>query len=339
MTPALETRALAVGYRGRPAILSNIDLAAEPGEIICLLGPNGIGKSTLMRTLAHMQPALAGQVLIGGSDISLMPRTELAKKVAVVLTERLSIGAMPAFRLVELGRYPHSNWSGLLSERDRDIVQRAIEAVGAQHLAHRDINELSDGERQRIMIARALAQQPAVLLLDEPAAFLDVSARVEMMAVLRRLARQQQVAVVLSSHDLELSLRSADTIWLIDGARRLYIGAPEDLLADGSIAAAFSTPHIAFSARDRSFRLLTPPHASAHVDGPSAALARTVLEREGFAIAPTPAEAQLSVTADGTAWQAQSPHGHGRGKSFAELARFTRQYAETAIPLQPDRQK
>lgn len=336
MTPALETRDLAIGYRKRPAILGNIDLRAEPGEMVCLLGPNGIGKSTLMRTMARMQPALAGAVFIGGADIVRMSRAALARQVAVVLTERLTIGAMPAFRLVELGRHPHSNWSGLLSDTDRDIVQQAIEAVGARHLAHRDVTELSDGERQRFMIARALAQEPAVLLLDEPAAFLDIAARVEMMAMLRRLARERSVAVILSSHDLELSLRAADTIWLIDGGGRMHVGAPEDLLASGSIADAFSTPNIAFSSSDRSFKMLTHASFGAYVGGTDAGLARTVLEREGFAILPSPDAARLTITAEGAHWEACGPGGRAAGRSFAELARFARRYIENAAPSQPE---
>ncbi|WP_449394873.1 ABC transporter ATP-binding protein [Devosia riboflavina] len=205
MSHLLETHDLTVGYRSRGqtrAVLRDINVQVAPGGLVCLLGVNGIGKSTLMRTLARMEPALAGSVEINGTDITRMSQYDLARHVAVVLTERVAIGSMPAFKLVELGRYPHVGWSGTLSGADREIVRDAIVAVGAEHLAHREITELSDGERQRIMIARALAQRPAVLLLDEPAAFLDVSARVEMIATLRKLAREQNVAVILSSHDL-----------------------------------------------------------------------------------------------------------------------------------------
>jgi iron complex transport system ATP-binding protein len=332
MTPALQTHELAVGYRGRPAILSNIDITVEPGEMVALLGVNGIGKSTLMRTLARMQPALAGSVHIMGHDITHMSKYDLARNVAVVLTERVAIGAMSACQLVELGRYPHVNWSGRLSDTDRDIVRDAIAAVGGQHLAHRDIAELSDGERQRIMIARALAQRPAVLLLDEPAAFLDVSARVEMIAMLRQLARERHVAIILSSHDLELSLRTADTIWLIAGNGQMHIGAPEDLLADGSVAAAFSGPNILFSADERTFKLRRHPHGKAFVTGANAQLAQAALEREGFAMASSPEEAQFVVTMDVQGWQTPD----GRGKTFAELARFARQ--KLAAPHQPEHQ-
>lgn len=332
MNQILETRDLAVGYRHRGqtrTVLSHINVQVAPGELVCLLGVNGIGKSTLMRTLARMEPALAGAVAINGTDITRMSQYDLARHVAVVLTERVAIGSMPAFKLVELGRYPHVGWSGLLSEADREIVRDAIVAAGAEHLAHREITELSDGERQRIMIARALAQRPSVLLLDEPAAFLDVSARVEMVATLRLLAREQNVAVILSSHDLELSLRMADTIWLIDGAGRMHIGAPEDLLADGSIGAAFSGPRIAFSAGERTFKIRKHPHGKVFVDGAGegARLAQTVIEREGFEIAQSPDGALLMVTMKASGWEARGRTGNSNGSTFAELARLVRQEA------------
>lgn len=255
MSAVLTTRDLAVGYRRRPPVLADINVSVKPGEVVCVLGVNGIGKSTLLRTLAGMQKPLAGTVTLAGADLATLTRHDIARAVAVLLTDRIAIGALPAYRLVELGLYPHVSWTGALSEADRKSVADAIAAVGARHLAHRDVNELSDGERQRIMIARALAQRPALLLLDEPAAFLDVLARVEMMAMLRRLARDQGVAVVMSSHDLELSLRTADTIWLIDKGGRVHAGAPAFLLADGSIEAAFSSAQVVFHPGERSFEL------------------------------------------------------------------------------------
>lgn len=326
MTPALRTRDLAVGYSRQPAVLSQIDLAVVPGELVCLLGINGIGKSTLMRTLARMQPPLGGSVEVDGQDIARMGQADLARKVAVVLTERVAIGAMRAYELVALGRYPHVGWAGQLSGTDRDIVAATIAAVGAQHLAQRDINELSDGERQRILIARALAQRPTVLLLDEPSAFLDVSARVEIMAMLRRLAREQQVAVVLSSHDLELSLRTADTLWLVDREGAMHVGAPEDLLEDGSVAGVFSGPDVVFSTQERSFKIRGHGVARAFVFGPEqrADLARSVLEREGFSVVAEDAAAQLKVAVGDSGWEGRGTHGDGHGSSFAELALFAR---------------
>ncbi|PXA90862.1 ABC transporter ATP-binding protein [Nostoc sp. 3335mG] len=330
MTAVLETRSLAVGH-GKRVVLGGIDVRVAPGEVVFLLGSNGIGKSTLLRTLARTQPPLAGSILIENRDIARMPRHDLARAVAIVLTERVAVGAMPAYRLVELGRYPHVGWSGSLTDRDRAVVQGAIDAVGAGSLAHRDIGELSDGERQRIMIARALAQEPALLLLDEPAAFLDIAARVETIATLRRLARGTGVGIVLSSHDLDLSLRAADTIWLLDGAGCLRIGAPEDLLADGSLAAAFSGPAVRFDDAARGFRLREEPLGTAFVEGApdAAALARSVLEREGFGPAASAARADAIVSVTGTGWAAQAGTAAGHGEKFASLAVFLRALAKT----------
>lgn len=337
MSSALKTQNLTVGYRHRSqtrAVLSDLNLSVAPGELVALLGVNGIGKSTILRTLSRMQPALAGSIEINGADIGAMSQYDLARHIGVVLTERVAIGAMPAYRLVELGRYPHSNWSGLLTADDRQIVADAIAAVGAQNLAHREVDELSDGERQRIMIARALAQRPTVLLLDEPSAFLDVSARVEITAMLGRLARDQGVAIIMSSHDLELSLRTSDTIWLVTKDGQLRSGAPEDLLADGSIAAAFSGPSVTFSAGERSFSIAVQPHGAAYLEGTgdSAAMAKSVLEREGFALTPTPDAALVSITTSPAGWTADAAGTRQSGTTFAALASFLRQLTEKSQP-------
>lgn len=159
--PALQTHNLAVGYRQRwrrTVVLSDLNLTVRPGELVCLLGPNGIGKSTLLRTISKIQAPLAGSIALDGVSLRDLGQIDLARCLGVVLTERVTIGALPAYRLVELGRYPHLGWSGRLSDRDDEVVRWAIAAVRAQHLAGRDSSELSDGERQRIMIARALAQ-------------------------------------------------------------------------------------------------------------------------------------------------------------------------------------
>lgn len=334
MTALLETRDLEVGHgkgRKRRSVLSGINIAVAPGEMVCLLGPNGVGKSTLMRTLARAQPALSGSVLIDGKDAALMSQADLARKVGVVLTERIAIGAMPASRLVELGRYPHVNWAGQLSAADRTIVRDAIFAVGAAQLAHRDINELSDGERQRFMIARALAQNPAILLLDEPAAYLDVSGRVEMIAMLRHLAREKNIAVILSSHDLDLSLRTADTIWLIDGRGRFQRGAPEDLLADGSLTSVFSGPNVEFSVAERSFKIKTHPRGTALLKGVDerSGLGQSVLEREGYNLVSASENPDLAVWVHKGGWTARRGKIEAQGSTFAELALFSRQQLET----------
>ena len=243
----LRTAGLSVGYRKRRAgriVMQNLDLGVRPGELVCLLGQNGVGKSTLLRTIARMQPPLAGTIEVGGVAIDRLNHFDLARRIGIVLTERILVGALSARRVVELGRYAHVGWFGGLGARDRHVVEWAIDAVGAQSFASDDVGTLSDGERQRIMIARALAQEPLLLLLDEPTAFLDPPSRVELMTLLRRLARDEHLAVVVSSHDLELTLRVADTLWLMTPGKDLCVGAPADLVSNGSIETAFGVPSL-----------------------------------------------------------------------------------------------
>jgi iron complex transport system ATP-binding protein len=233
--PLLTSR-LTVGYRTRrsvSALLEGLDLRVERGEVVCFIGPNGIGKSTLLRTLAAMQPPLSGRVEIGGCDVSRASRLDLARRLGVVLTDRPPVGSLAARRVVELGRYPHSGWSGALGPRDRRAVDWALDACGAAHLAGREYGRLSDGERQRIMIARALAQEPAVLLLDEPTAFLDAPSRIDVMALLRRLSRDRGLAILMSTHEVELAVRTADRIWLATPDRRLLTGPPASVVGTG----------------------------------------------------------------------------------------------------------
>ena len=172
LEPILETADLAIGYsvRRRPprVVAERVDLKLYPGELVCLLGPNGAGKSTLLRTLAGMQPPLRGGVRVAGADPYRLPPRELARRLGVVLTDRAEVGALSVRALVALGRYPYTDWTGRLTPQDETVIDRALAAVGIAAFAPRPVNELSDGERQKVMIARALAQEPKLLLLDEP---------------------------------------------------------------------------------------------------------------------------------------------------------------------------
>jgi iron complex transport system ATP-binding protein len=327
---ALRTQDLAVGYRTRRTrrvVLERVNLTAHAGELVCVLGPNGIGKSTLLRTLARMQPALWGTVELGGTNLHAMSQSELARRLGVVLTDRVAVDALSVRRIVELGRYPHCGWFGGLADHDREVVEWAIDAVGAQHLAARDFSRLSDGERQRVMIARALAQEPVLLVLDEPTAFLDVSSRVELIGLLRQLTRSGQLAAVSSTHDLELALRTADVVWLVMPGGELLTGAPEDVVLAGGIAHAFEGRQIRFYPGERSFRLASGDCGTARVQGGGlrAAMARAVLEREGYS---TPAETDdgcdVAVSVDDVGWRASAHEGVRAGSDFASLAAFLR---------------
>ena len=335
--PLLQAQHLAVGYhrrRHRQSVLSNLNLVVERGEFACLLGPNGIGKSTLLRTLAGLQAPLAGRVAIDGRDIGGIRAFDRARLIAVVLSDRISVGALQARQMVALGRYAHGGWNGRMSAEDAAMVDRALEAVGATHLADRDCRELSDGEKQKLNLARALAQEPALIILDEPTAFLDIAARVELIALLRQLAREQDLAVVASTHDLDLALRTADTVWLVDRKRQLRSGTPEDLIVQDAFGAAFSsdrtssTPSICASAFVAATRL---PHSCAVRHRP-ARLAATLLEREGFRIATAtePATLIIDVSSDGARWHAAGGPEELSGTSFAALAAFARRHATDA---------
>ncbi|MGH9369944.1 MAG: ABC transporter ATP-binding protein, partial [Vicinamibacterales bacterium] len=274
-----------------------------------------------------MQPVLWGHVELSGVDIASMAQTELARRLGVLLTERVLIDALPARRIVELGRYPHSGWFGRVADGDRRVVDWAIDAVGARHLAERDLSRLSDGERQRIMIARALAQEPVVLILDEPTAFLDMPSRVELMALLRQLTRDDDLAVVVSTHDLELALRTADVLWLVMPGGELITGAPEDVIVSGGIAQAFEGRQLRFQSEARSFGLLTGESGTASVRGAGlhAAMARAVLEREGYATAAgVNGECDLLIDAHVAGWRASAGDGEHAGPDFASLAAFLR---------------
>jgi iron complex transport system ATP-binding protein len=267
-------------------------------------------------------------VEIGGTDVRRLGPAELARVVGVVLTERISVGALSARRVVELGRYPHLGWWGRLDDGDRAAVHSALEASGALRMAERDINELSDGERQRVLIARALAQEPQVLLLDEPTAFVDVPSRVELMGLLRSLAAEKGLAVIVSTHDLELALRLADTIWLVEKGGRIGVGCPEDLVLSGRLAKTFEARGIRFRAEERAFRLVSGNRGRVEVTGQGLLrdLALAVLERQGYSVEPGGGPVQLSVAiaTETPDWEAEAEGGSVRGSGFESLARFAR---------------
>jgi iron complex transport system ATP-binding protein len=325
----LRTHELAVGYRTRRArrvVLERVNVAVATGELVCLLGANGIGKSTLLRTLAGMQPALAGRVELNSRDTRSLTSMEVARDLGVVLTDRAAIDGLTSRRVIELGRYPHIGWFGRMSAVDRGIVDATIDAVGIAHLALREVGRLSDGERQRVMIARALAQQPVLLMLDEPTAFLDLPSRAELMSLLRDLTRRDRVSVVVSTHDLELALRVADVVWLVMPGGELANGAPEDVMLSGAIAEAFEGHRLRFHLADRAFRLLTGHRGDAMVRGCGvrATLAAAVLEREGYSVVVNGGPAAVEVEVNDTGWTAFDQRASVQGANFGSLAAFLR---------------
>ena len=232
---------LQIGYRsnkGTHVVAESITAAIRQGELTCLLGENGVGKSTLLRTLAGFMPPLSGTISMGGRSLEELTPRQLARTVGVVLTERLDVQQMLVTELVAMGRSPYTDFWGRLDDDDWQAVDEAIRLVGIDALRRRQVNTLSDGERQKAMIAKALAQQTPIIYLDEPTAFLDYPSKAEMLLLLRRICREAQKTVFLSTHDLELALQVADTVWLMEHGGTLHIGSPRQL-ADAGILGRF----------------------------------------------------------------------------------------------------
>ena len=319
----LQTRGLCIGYapRRRPhnAVASDLEVELLEGELVCLLGPNGAGKSTLMRTLAGLQKPLAGEVLLQGRQLHGLTEGERARHLGLVLTERVDTGNLSVHALVALGRHPHTGWYGRLTPADEKVVRWAIAAVGAGELAARCVGELSDGERQKVMIARALAQEPAVLLLDEPTAFLDLPRRAEILQLLRRLAGDGDRAVLLSTHDLDLALRCADRLWLLPPGGPLQTGAPEDLVLSGAFQEAFAD--MEFDPAKGSFQLEQEWEGEVGLagDGLEAQWTARALERAGFRVRRrrgTHPRVEIIHDEEGASWRLHSAKG---GRIFGTL--------------------
>ncbi|MDR3187979.1 MAG: ABC transporter ATP-binding protein, partial [Prevotellaceae bacterium] len=230
--PAIALSDLRIGYAARGAareVFPAFSAAADRTELVALLGRNGLGKSTLLRTVTGLQPPLDGAVYILQKNIRAYPLRTLATLVSYVSTDNVKVGNLKVFDLVSLGRYPYTGWFGTLSQKDREVIMHALALVGMEAYAWRDAARLSDGERQRVMIARALAQDTPIMVLDEPTAFLDLPNRYEVVLLLKRLAQEQRRAVLFSTHDMSIALQLADRVWVMcDG--EFHQGDPQALM-------------------------------------------------------------------------------------------------------------
>jgi iron complex transport system ATP-binding protein len=237
-TPSLSLRHLKVGYGGQQktvCLFEDLNLSLYAGQLVCFMGPNGIGKSTLMRTIAGLQKPLSGKIHFHQFD----EKQSVSRLISVVLTHKIVAFNMTVFEIVAFGRYPYLKWNVSLSPMDEDIINRSIAQVHIEHLAEKKVQELSDGQLQMVMIARALAQDTPIVLLDEPTAHLDLNNRVEIMKLLRRICRETNKAIMVSTHELDLALQVADSIWLTDLERNILTGIPEDLVLSGAFDAIF----------------------------------------------------------------------------------------------------
>ena len=249
----IELRHLTVGYE-RKTVLSDINQTLNPGRMVCLLGVNGVGKSTILRTLAGFLPPLSGKVFIDGRDLTTFTLPQRSKVVSVVLTERFDVPYMKVIDLVGMGRSPYTGFFGTLTSEDEAIVGEAIEMVGIGSLAERTVDTLSDGERQKALLAKALAQQTPIILLDEPTAFLDFHAKVSTLRLMLQLAHEMGKTIFLSTHDVEMAIQLSDALWVVqDGS--IKAGTTDMLTADGTLPRFLQAEGITYDTKDHTLRI------------------------------------------------------------------------------------
>ena len=249
----IKLQHLTVGY-GEKAVLSDINQVLNAGQMVCLLGSNGVGKSTILRTLAGFLPPLSGNVLIDGRNLPSLSLSERSKAVSVVLTERVEVPYMKVVDLVGMGRSPYTGFFGTLTKEDRNIVDEAIEMVGISNLAERTIDTLSDGERQKALLAKALAQQTPIILLDEPTAFLDFHAKVSTLRLMLKLAHETNKTIFLSTHDVEMAIQLSDELWIVQDGQ-ISTGTTASLTQSGILGRFLQDEGISFDEKELTLKI------------------------------------------------------------------------------------
>ena len=302
----IRLRDLSIGYPDKhntKRVAEHLNASIHSGELTCLLGTNGVGKSTLLRTLSAFQPPLGGTIDLLDRPLSTYDDRQLATVIGVVLTEKSDIRNMTVEELVGLGRSPYTGFWGTLKEGDRKIVHEAIARVRIEPLTQRMVHTLSDGERQKVMIAKALAQETPIIFLDEPTAFLDFPSKVEVMQLLHNLTHTLQKTVFMSTHDLELALQIADKIWLMDRTNGIAIGTPEDLSLEGKLSSFFSRKGITYDTETGFFRIDTDYRREIHLHGHGSryAMVRKALQRNGIRADRHVADDSLHIDTTGSA--------------------------------------
>lgn len=282
----LSIKDLTIGY-GKREVMSNLNLNASAGKLISLIGRNGYGKSTLLRTIAGLQPALSGKIEIDGLDVTKISDRQRSLLLSLVLTERIEVDSLSVFDLVALGRYPYTSWNGKLGTEDTAIVDEALRQVGIEHLRDKMLSHTSDGERQRAVIAKALAQSTPLVLLDEPTSHLDLANRIDIVLLLRDLAHKTGKTFILSTHELDLAIKMSDKVWLMQKGG-IVEGVPEDLLLEGIFQKSFQSNAFNFDTEDGHYQIISKNGGSSFVAiagdnyGERAKWLRRALTRQGI---------------------------------------------------------
>jgi len=307
--PFLQLSHVSIGYPApkRPTIVqSDLSLSAFEGELIALIGKNGCGKSTLLRSIASLQPIYQGVIALNGENLSAITPKRRARLLSVVLTEQQSVASFTVRELISIGRDPYTGWLGSLTEEDNRIISQAVEMTYLQGFEERNIHELSDGERQRVFIARALAQNTPVILLDEPTSHLDLPNRINILLLLQKLARETGKTIFISTHELETAMQVADKLWLMEKEKGVTVGVPEDMVLNGSFDTVFSHPSYEFDKEYGSFivqkqldKIITT--SVQHPNGLMARWTTKALSRKGYRITPD-APIELFVDEENRCW-------------------------------------
>lgn len=288
----LKIRNLKIGYQSggkRVVVQDNLQLTANKGELIALIGRNGCGKSTLLRSMSWLQPILEGNIEIEGEDLSKITPKKRAQLISIVLTDQRAEASFNVRELISIGRDPYTGWLGSLTENDNKIIDQAIEMTNLQGYEDRNIQELSDGERQRVFIARALSQDTPIILLDEPTSHLDLPNRINILLLLQRLARDTNKTIFISTHELETAMQVADKIWLMEKQNGVTVGVPEDMVLEGTFDTVFSHSNYDFDKEYGSFvvKKNLDKHITTVVENPNSLMSRwttKALSRRGYHI-------------------------------------------------------
>jgi iron complex transport system ATP-binding protein len=295
----LSLDSLSIGYtsgRKRNPLLYPLNASAFKGELVSVIGRNGIGKSTMLRTITGLQPSLGGSVYISGRNIREFSRMELAQKVGFISTEIVKVTNMSVYQLVSLGRFPYTNWLGKIDKIDHEIIMDSIEKTGMIDLFNRNISELSDGERQRAMVARVLSQDTEIMIMDEPTAFLDIRSKYEIVHLMHELTRQRGKTIIFSTHDLNIAISQSDKIWLaLD--EKLNEGAPEDLMIAGSFENLFDSAIVGFCSKDGSFSFRGNERGNIFIkgNGNSRYWTERAIIRAGYSVSEEPGNLIIEV--------------------------------------------
>jgi iron complex transport system ATP-binding protein len=308
----LSFKGLEIGFTSgklRHILLPPLNGSAGKGELIAVIGKNGIGKSTLLRTFAGLQALLAGELTMEGKSIAEYSRIQLSAKIGYISTEIIKVSNMKVYDLVSLGRFPHTNWLGRIDTVDHNMIMEAISKTGMSEFMNRPITELSDGERQRAMVAMVLAQDAGIMVMDEPTAFLDISSKFEIIQLMHELTRSREKTIIFSTHDLTTAVSQADKIWLLK-EQGLIEGAPEDLMLEGVFKTLFDDRKVQFNSNDGSFTIRNDEKGKIVVIGKGVKKYWTekALLRAGYAVVDSESTVKVEVPSPvNSNWKYKTP--------------------------------